>query len=501
MADSRDFNEHEQIQKTGGRQEFSHTTRQNLAAAAGEKCSIYRCLKQSACIAIKKSGNVGKANFGTASHIYAAAPGGPRPAPPGMTPEQIAHHSNGIWTCRACGTTVDTLESDYTAAQLLEMKRVREIAQKMAASDPQIRDITSYISPLEFDEVLWDHLPDLDTKQIRLALLEIGAKAILAHCDHANRRTSTPSHLALKPLASVVKAVTEEAAHQIRERTAAAMLPLRDVIPVEDEHVKARRKAAEIVEAWAKPMRQRGWKGFGWHIHHVNVKLTAQNPLTGAICDGFIWVVGNGYGRHDHTAHEGEILRLHVSNTCRSVSNLNWQLTIAFEKGTLRTGSTLRLGGRLAPRNFANGYEWAEFEAYELLVRKLAEGWQPIGFVNMETEERLNPNGVHPEAFEIKLQISQTELEECLYRCGKIRLAREIEMEWGRWFICNEDYFDHALDPFLIRRASDELRAQMGPPPYRYAGESPVLLSLGRRDIKLVVKGVYISFQSVPSRC
>jgi len=103
----------------------------------------------------ERDGTVGSANFGRASHIYAAAPKGPRPAQPGMKPEQITHHSNGIWACSGCGDIVDGLECDYSPAQLFEMKRVREATEKMAASDPQISAISRYIAPIEFDEVFW----------------------------------------------------------------------------------------------------------------------------------------------------------------------------------------------------------------------------------------------------------------------------------------------------------------------------------------------------------
>lgn len=123
MPYSRDADERQHKGKSNNRLEFSSTTRRNLAAAAGHICAIRGCLTPTNCYTNKVDCTGGIANVGRASHIYAAAPNGPRPAPPSMMPKQIRHHSNGIWTCSSCGDIIDRLDCDYSPDQLYEMKK------------------------------------------------------------------------------------------------------------------------------------------------------------------------------------------------------------------------------------------------------------------------------------------------------------------------------------------------------------------------------------------
>ncbi|MBU9169567.1 hypothetical protein [Burkholderia gladioli] len=418
-----------------------------------------------------------------------------------MTPQQIRDQSNGIWTCSGCGDTVDRLECDYSPAQLQEMKNVRETAEKMAVSDPQIRSISSYISPIEFDEVFWKNLPNLEADEIRPALLEIAAREILRLRERLSREMMAPSRLPLKPLASAVKTIIEgDGDDAVAAPNRAATHPCPHNSLAGDEHTAARRRAAEIVGAWAKRIPNHHWSGTGWHAHHVNVLLTARNPQTKEMCASPIRVVGDGYGRHDHTSDEGEILHLRLKNTTSLVNNLDWHLNEAFDQGRVVTTSVLRLAGRLAPRNFHSEQWEDEFDTYEQIVRKLAEGWQPIGFVEMTSLQSELNDGMHPEAFEIEMQITASELDECIYRCSKVRLALALEKQWGWWFKYTEAYFERGLNPAMIQFASDELRARLGPPPYWHRGESPPLVSVGKRDIKLVARDGIITFNSVQGR-
>lgn len=194
--------------KRGGRENFNRTTRRDLAAGAGEKCSIYRCLKLSSCITAKKDGTIGRVNLGVASHIYAAAGRGPRPAPPGMGPELISHHSNGIWTCRDCGNAIDSMECEYSADDLKWMKLIRETAQNWAASDPQIRNLIIYILPIEYDEIFWDHFPNLDSELIRNEIIKQAGSGILANIS---KPRFTPTHLSLRPMVRCVRKASEKA--------------------------------------------------------------------------------------------------------------------------------------------------------------------------------------------------------------------------------------------------------------------------------------------------
>ncbi|AGW91978.1 hypothetical protein N234_18225 [Ralstonia pickettii DTP0602] len=502
MPDSCDINEHQHKGKSNSRLEFSAATRKHLAAAAGYKCAIRSCLIPSTCSATKRGGTVGSANLGKASHIFAASPNGPRPAPPGMTPAQIMDHSNGIWTCSRCADTVDKLECDYSSEQLSEMKRVREAAAKMEASDPEISVLSRYIPPIMFDEVFWNHLPTLDVNEIRPALREIAGKSISALDMRTARDISAPSHLSLKLLAGAIKTIIDgNDDGPVAVPIIPAIHPRLHNRPSADATFTARRRAAEIVGAWFErtPSRRRR-NGTSWLIQYVGVLISARDPQTGDECESQIRAIADGYGRHDHTCDDGEILRLKVAHTDRRGSNLSWRLDEVFDNGTMHSTSTLRLAGKLSPRNF-NSAQWGdELDAYEQVVRKLREGWQPIGFVDMSPKDSMYQEHMHPEEFSIDLKITQSELDDSLYRSSKIRLARKLEKEWGRIFTFNDVYFEYDLSPAMIQDASDKLRDRLGPPPYWHRGESPPLVRVGMSEITFVAWDSKIFFKSMPRR-
>jgi hypothetical protein len=64
-------------------------------------------------------------NVGVASHITAAAPGGPR-YDPNLTSEQRRLQSNGIWLCQTHGKAVDSDEGHFTVEMLRDWKRLTE---------------------------------------------------------------------------------------------------------------------------------------------------------------------------------------------------------------------------------------------------------------------------------------------------------------------------------------------------------------------------------------
>lgn len=239
-----------------------------------------------------------------------------------------------------------------------------------------------------------------------------------------------PSHLPLKPLTRVTREIIEgNQDNSVADLNRATVLPCPQIRPAGDDHTAARRRAAEIVGAWARSIQSHDWNGTGTHIYNVNIVITACHPQTGVVCGSSIRGRGRGLGRHDYTVDEGEILLLKVDSFA---NNLKWQLSVAFNKGGMITTSALRLFDRFPHPNFRN-HQWEdEFQAYEQVVQKLAEGWQPIGFVDMNTNSSQIEDRMHPEAFEIELQITASELDECIYRCSKIRLAQALERQRER---------------------------------------------------------------------
>ena len=75
--------------------------------------------------------------IGQGAHIYGAAKDGPRPAPPGMTPDEVKSARNGIYLCQACHKTVDDDEARYTVAVL---RRWKAEAEEYAAGRRGKRD-------------------------------------------------------------------------------------------------------------------------------------------------------------------------------------------------------------------------------------------------------------------------------------------------------------------------------------------------------------------------
>ncbi len=95
-----------------GRDEFSRTTKELLAKRAGFRCSI--CQKPT----VGPHSDAGQSIYlGEASHIYSAAPNGPR-ANQNLTSEERSAHTNGIHLCKLHGRLVDLDESEYTVEKL-----------------------------------------------------------------------------------------------------------------------------------------------------------------------------------------------------------------------------------------------------------------------------------------------------------------------------------------------------------------------------------------------
>ena len=77
------------------RDDFSAPTRRKLAGRAGNVCSVPTCLMPTQGAA---TGSDDAVDIGMATHITAAARGGPR-YDETLSPEQRRDASNGIWCC------------------------------------------------------------------------------------------------------------------------------------------------------------------------------------------------------------------------------------------------------------------------------------------------------------------------------------------------------------------------------------------------------------------
>jgi hypothetical protein len=100
------------------RDEFTEKNKLQIAKRAGWLCSDPSCRR--ATIGSNSDGD-DVMNLGTAAHICAAAPEGPR-YDPRMTPEQRRSPDNGMWLCRLHGTAVDAKDSKFTVELLHRWK-------------------------------------------------------------------------------------------------------------------------------------------------------------------------------------------------------------------------------------------------------------------------------------------------------------------------------------------------------------------------------------------
>jgi hypothetical protein len=105
------------------RDDFPERTKLQIAKRAGWLCSFPTCRKPT--VGATSDGE-GEINIGTAAHICAAAPGGPR-YDEKMSQAERSSAKNGIWMCRDHGKAIDSTDPEFTVERLHEWKRQAEI--------------------------------------------------------------------------------------------------------------------------------------------------------------------------------------------------------------------------------------------------------------------------------------------------------------------------------------------------------------------------------------
>lgn len=104
------------------RDDFNQKTKDLLAKRAGFRCSNPECRH----ITIGANTNPEKStNIGVASHISAAAPGGPR-YDSKLDSDERASIENGIWLCYGCSVLIDKDTDKYTTDILKDWKENAE---------------------------------------------------------------------------------------------------------------------------------------------------------------------------------------------------------------------------------------------------------------------------------------------------------------------------------------------------------------------------------------
>lgn len=105
------------------RDDFTKSTIDKAAKRVGYRCSCPSC--RVATVGPSDESESKTSIIGEASHICAAAPGGPR-FDPTMTPEERKHISNCIWLCKNHARLIDTDVKKYTVEVLRTWKKDAE---------------------------------------------------------------------------------------------------------------------------------------------------------------------------------------------------------------------------------------------------------------------------------------------------------------------------------------------------------------------------------------
>lgn len=108
--------------RNSNRDDFTQKTKLQLAKRAGWLCSDPDCRRPT--VGATSDGN-GEIMLGEASHICAAAPGGPR-YDVGMSESERRSAVNGIWMCKLHGTSVDSDDPKFSVELLRNWKKQAE---------------------------------------------------------------------------------------------------------------------------------------------------------------------------------------------------------------------------------------------------------------------------------------------------------------------------------------------------------------------------------------
>jgi hypothetical protein len=171
------------------RDDFTQAVKEVLAKRVGYLCSNPNCRAHTVGPASEHSR---AANIGTAAHITAASPGGPR-YDANLTPEERRGAENGIWCCQNCGHLIDTDQHGYSVETLRSWKADAEkrAAQSIRATPPGGTEL-SVTKSLDIQLVV-DGVGRFFTGggDLRKALLEGNDEETRADGDRLRNQTAT----------------------------------------------------------------------------------------------------------------------------------------------------------------------------------------------------------------------------------------------------------------------------------------------------------------------
>lgn len=424
------------------RRNFTSATRKKVADAAGNRCSIRYCLKPLKYLKRESDGAVRIINRSQVSHVYAAAPNGPRPASEDMSNKEIMDESNGILTCRDCGDLIDKVPSKYPPDLLFEMKKIREYATELAASDPVITPLSPYISPIDFDEVLWKYLPDLNIDKIRAEMQCLYQQPPVHPLQTTIHSWATPT-CAPNKISLAIKNLSDNPANiSTKFRQELMIYNCKNTKKIEEWRRRYKELASQLIK---DSMFDINIGESGLLIGTTDFFFTLKSAQIESILESSIEEVGTLYLWHTHD----DILNIRI--IC-FLYNFIW--TYDDCKSTVESVSRLVMLRDIACKDFArlHGYELREeIDKYERFVKMLIKGLQVVAFARKCMHSFMYRDDIYREPFEINYEIQVSSLEKCLDRVSKISLIADLEVALNINIKCADDLFHPKLELDQIR--------------------------------------------------
>lgn len=446
---------------------FLKKTRIILAGNAGHMCSFYDCPNVTIGPEIKGDGSVGAKGIAIAAHIYAASPGGPRP-PVGLSDEEIRAESNGIWLCPGDATKVDTFQFQYPAELLLEMKRVRVFSQSLALQNPTLSFMAHFIGMKRVDNIVRQHLPNLDQAKIIEAVKTAYIRTEIAHSTAELPFPSTSFPLSsVHALSRIIREVMDSANHRLEIEDQV----WRDVIADWSTHFgkfKLKRLPQESVT-----LSDRGY-----------AKISARNSKTGEILkDGvktgaFVMLSDGDDPSNPMTKH------VLLQHTFSPFNSLEWKLNVKPALGSFEVESVLSVYKDVSPRNSLFNNDRESFESYAAVLEKLAQGWEPIGYVGLSVGEGNDDGNYHPTPVNIVCQVEPEQFESRIRRCERIKLGYEIADEFGATMKFTPAFFNQSITDSALSEAAADFLTALGPKPWNLLCSSKPIMRVNN-DVEM----------------
>lgn len=461
------------ITQANSRIDFTAATKKILCTAAGSRCCFRDCLVLTEGDSRNKKGKRLR-SIGVAAHIYAASEKGAR-GRVGLSVEQIKDPSNGIWLCAKHGRLVDDFVDSYSAEFLLRMKAVRELAHTIELHNDLVSFFVNMTGVRDWNEFVWaftSSTPSSDIDKIKCRdfvndFLSQAArkKSILdRHRDEILLRTVPEQAInpMVKALLSAYPAPQES--NMEKSMTGQMRMPLVNSYSIERE------RATGIARAWMAKLGNNNHVGI---ISDGEICLAARAPISRSISDERVWQTATVEGRANAPSEQGEEVAVKVHHSFDRVSAFNWKLSVEVGSGTYRVSS--KISCRATPDYYLRDQrDRAKFFSYHELIKKIASGWELVGYLGLSLSERglHSVENLHPSPFHIEIDLADAAFKSTVRNCEKVAAGLDSARRWASRngvsrieyaeFIFNKIFLLEIIDSDLIYYALDELFKNCG---------------------------------------